>query len=65
VIVTVAGLGGFLGLLIAGAEARSGQDALRVAALVWFLAFGVVKLVLDLRASRASRDHRRTAAGLR
>jgi hypothetical protein len=73
VIVTLAGLGGFLGLLIAGAEVRSGQDALRVAALIWFLGFGVLKVVLDLRASRASRgrdascgrDHRRTAAGVR
>jgi hypothetical protein len=73
VILTLAGLGGFLGLLVAGAEVRSGQDLLRAAALVWFLGFGVAKIVLDLRASRASarrdarsrRDHRRTAAGLR
>lgn len=73
VILILAGLGGFLGLLIAGAEVRSGQDALRAAALIWFLGFGVVKLVLDLRASRVSRsrdassgpEHRRTAAGVR
>jgi hypothetical protein len=73
VLVTLAGLGGFLGLLIAGAEVRSGQDALRDAALVWFLGLGVVKVILDLRASRVSRsrdassgpEHRRTAAGVR
>jgi hypothetical protein len=73
VTVTLAGLGGFLGLLITGAEVRSGQDALRVAALIWFLGFGILRVILDLRASGGSRgrdasggrDHRRTAAGLR
>jgi hypothetical protein len=73
VIVTLVGLGGFLGLLIAGAQVRSGQETLRAAALVWFFGFGVVRVALDLHASRDSarrdalpgRDHQWTAAGLR
>jgi hypothetical protein len=56
VIVTLAGVGGFLGLLLAGAQARAAQDALRFAALAWFLGFGVVRIVLDVRASRRRRD---------
>ena len=55
IIVTVAGVGGFLGLLIASIHVRSAQEILRISAFVWFLGMGAVRVVLDLRASRRSR----------
>jgi hypothetical protein len=54
-VITVAGVAGFLGLLVTAAYVRSAQEALRVSAFVWFLGFGVARVLLDRRASRASR----------
>jgi len=54
VIVTVAGVAGFLGLLIAAVHVRSAQEILRLAAFVWFLGLGAVRVALDLRVSRRS-----------
>ena len=50
-VVTVAGVGGFLGLLVAAVYAPSAQEGLRIAAFIWFLGFGAVRVILDLRAS--------------
>jgi hypothetical protein len=72
VIVTVAGVAGFLGLLLAGAYVSSGEEVLRISAFAWFFGFGALRVVLDVRASRASRRRgtcsgqydRRVGAGL-
>jgi hypothetical protein len=55
VIITVAGVVGFLGLLLAGAYVSSGEEVLRISAFAWFFGFGALRVVLDVRASRASR----------
>ena len=51
----VMGVGGFLGLLIASVYLPPVQDALRIMALAWFFAFGVVNLIVEARARRALR----------
>jgi hypothetical protein len=62
VVATVAGVAGFLGLLLAAAYASSGEAVLRISAFVWFFGFGALRVVLDVRASRASR-RRGTCSG--
>jgi hypothetical protein len=64
VIVTVAGVAGFLGLLVAAVYFRSAEHVLRLSAFVWFFGFGALRVVFDLRASRASR-RRKTCSGER
>lgn len=54
IIVTVAGVAGFLGLLVASIHVRSAEEILRIAAFVWFLGLGAVRVALDLRASGRS-----------
>jgi uncharacterized membrane protein len=49
-LVTVAGLAGFLGLLVASAYLPREADPLRIAALVWFVVLGAVRTALILRA---------------
>ena len=66
VILTVAGVAGFLGLLVAAVHAGAPQQVLRISAFVWFFGFGAARIIVDLRASRAStreRD-RRVGGGL-
>ena len=48
----VAGLAGFLGLLLAGTYYRPGETWLRDAALVWFLGFGLVRCLALLTIGR-------------
>jgi NhaP-type Na+/H+ or K+/H+ antiporter len=48
-LVTVAGLIGFVGLLVASAYLPREADALRIAALVWFVVLGAVRTTLILR----------------
>ncbi len=55
VVVTVAGVAGFLGLLIAAVHASPAQETLRISAFIWFFGFGAVRVALDVRAARASR----------
>jgi hypothetical protein len=55
VVVTVAGVAGFLSLLVAAVQLPSAQQMLRIAAFVWFFAFGAARVALDFRAARASR----------
>jgi hypothetical protein len=42
-----------LARIIAAAHVRSAQEIMRVSA--WFLAFGAIRIVLDIRAARLSR----------
>jgi hypothetical protein len=55
VVVTVAGVAGFLGLLLAAAYVSSGEEVLRISAFIWFFGFGALRVTLDVRASRSSR----------
>ena len=54
-VVTLAGVGGFLGLLVAAVHAPPAREGLRIAAFAWFMAFGVARIILDLLATRVSR----------
>ena len=64
VVVTLAGVAGFLGLLLAAVYVSSGEQVLRVSAFVWFFGFGALRVALDIGASRASR-RRGTCSGER
>jgi hypothetical protein len=50
-LVTVAGVAGFVALLVASAYLPHEADPLRIAALVWFVVFGAVRTTILLRAS--------------
>ena len=58
----VAGLAGFLGLLLAGTYYRPGETWLRDAALVWFLGFGLVRCLALLTMGRSSAGEAGTSA---
>ena len=59
-VVAVAGVAGFLGLLVAALHAGGAQTLLRIGAFVWFGGFGVLHVVLDARARRALQARRRS-----
>jgi len=47
--ITVAGLGGFVGLLVSSHYFPSAADSLRVLAIIWFFGFGAARFALDLK----------------
>jgi len=52
-LVTVVGIAGFVGLLVASACLPHQSTPLRIAALVWFVVLGAVRTAILLRADRA------------
>ena len=62
------GVGGLVGLLVAGAHYPDWAFVLRVGAILWFLATGVFKFLLDLRNAAVPSEERplskRPRAGL-
>ena len=48
-VITGAGAGGFVSLLVASHYFQSADDPLRVLAFIWFFGFGAARFALDLK----------------